>query len=95
LIGRWAPGLGFRQRHTDLTLVFPAAILVAGLADVVLVALEKQHLGAAFAGIYRLKLMATRTGIEPTRCYRIAEGMLGHLRFGGFRLCIYGGEKTV
>src|SRR3990167_1008281 len=48
-IGVAISGLG--QRHAHLALVFAAAVLVAGLADVVLVALEEQHLGTAFTGV--------------------------------------------
>src|SRR5690606_11718029 len=50
-----APGAarssGLGQRHPHLPLVLAAAVAVADFADVVLVAFEEQHLGAAFAGI--------------------------------------------
>src|SRR5205085_9108101 len=46
---RGVPGSRLRQRDPGLPLVLPAAVLVAGLAD--LVALEEQHLRAALAGV--------------------------------------------
>src|SRR5437868_15405875 len=50
--------LRLRQRDALLALVLAAAVLVAGLAD--LVALEEQHLGAAFA---RVDLRGQRRGV--------------------------------
>ena len=43
--------LGLRQRHAHLPLVFAASVFVRHLANVVFVALKKQHLRAAFARV--------------------------------------------
>src|SRR5688500_14530989 len=50
--------LSLRQRHTLLTLVFAAAVLVAGLAD--LVAFEEEDLSTALA---RIDLRRQRRGV--------------------------------
>ena len=43
--------LGLRQRHAHLPLVFAASVFVRHLANVVFVALKKQHLRAALARV--------------------------------------------